>query len=69
MPMLGLPFGHRWMWELEPVDAAHTLVRHTYDWRDLTDEGRLARARWTTSDRLLASIERLAAVAEGSGGA
>ncbi|CCH73782.1 hypothetical protein BN11_3250003 [Nostocoides australiense Ben110] len=27
------------MWELEPVDAAHTLVRHTYDWRDLTDEG------------------------------
>lgn len=54
------------MWELEPVDAAHTLVRHTYDWRDLTDEGRMARARWTTSDRLLASIERLA---EGSGGA
>ncbi len=61
------PFGHRGMWELQPVAAAHTLVRHTYDWRDLTDEDRTAGARRATSDRLLTSIERLAAVAEGPG--
>ena len=26
------PAGHLWRWELEPVDASHTLVTHTYDW-------------------------------------
>lgn len=57
------PAGHVWGWELAPeVDG--TRVTHTYDWRELHDEGRLARARATGSEQLLASIERLAALFE-----
>ncbi len=41
-------------------------MTHTYDWTQLTDEKRLARARATTADRLQASLDRLAALAEGS---
>ena len=58
------PPGHLWRWELEPLDDSHTRVTHTYDWSALTDETRLPRARDTTADKLLASIERLAAIAE-----
>lgn len=58
------PPGHLWRWELEPLDAARTQVTHTYDWTELTDDERLARARATTSDRLRASLDRLAALAE-----
>ncbi|PPJ06470.1 polyketide cyclase [Nocardia nova] len=57
------PPGHLWRWELEPVGESRTLVRHTYDWTRLTDEVRLPRARATTSDKLLGSLDRLAAVA------
>jgi uncharacterized protein YndB with AHSA1/START domain len=60
------PPGHLWRWALEPVDASHTSVIHTYDWTELTDENRFSRARWTTRDRLEASLERLAALAESS---
>jgi uncharacterized protein YndB with AHSA1/START domain len=60
------PPGHRWAWELEPLDQSRTLVIHVYDWTDLTDERRLARARSTTPERLQASLDRLAALAEGS---
>jgi uncharacterized protein YndB with AHSA1/START domain len=56
--------GHVWRWSLEPVDASHTRVTHTYDWTMLTDEKRLPRARATTADKLRASIDRLAALAE-----
>jgi len=59
------PIGQLWRWELEERDAGRTLVTHTYDWSALTDENRLERARATTSDRLMASIDRLAALAEG----
>ena len=58
------PAGHRWRWELEPLGPGRTAVTHTYDWTQLTDEGRFARARATTSDRLAASLERLAARVE-----
>lgn len=58
------PAGHLWRWELEPVDEAHTSVTHTYDWSRLTDENRFARARATTSEKLRASLDRLAALAE-----
>lgn len=57
--------GHLWRWELEPLDDGATRVTHTYDWTDLTDEQRLPRARATTADRLAASVDRLAARAEG----
>jgi uncharacterized protein YndB with AHSA1/START domain len=58
------PPGHLWRWELEPVDGTHTRVIHTYDWSVLTDEKRMERARATTADRLQASLDRLAALAE-----
>jgi uncharacterized protein YndB with AHSA1/START domain len=59
--------GHRWSWELVPLGADRTLVTHTYDWSLLTDGKRLKRARATTPDRLRASIDRLAALAESTG--
>ncbi|WP_433579878.1 SRPBCC family protein [Nocardia brasiliensis] len=58
--------GHLWRWEIEPIDDARTRVTHTYDWSQLTDEKRLVRARATTSDKLLASVDRLAELAEKS---
>jgi uncharacterized protein YndB with AHSA1/START domain len=58
------PAGHLWRWELHPQDAARTVVTHTYDWSNLTDEARFARARATTPDCLEASLERLAALVE-----
>jgi uncharacterized protein YndB with AHSA1/START domain len=61
-----MPPGHLWRWELEPVGPSRTRVTHTYDWTRLTDEGRLPRARATTTDRLRASLNRLAALAEES---
>ena len=60
------PPGHLWRWELEPVGASRTLVTHTYDWTELTDESRFPRARATTADKLRASLDKLAALAEGS---
>ncbi len=56
------PPGHLWRWTLEPVDDTHTLVTHTYDWTNLTDETRVPRARATTEDKLSASLDRLAAL-------
>jgi uncharacterized protein YndB with AHSA1/START domain len=58
------PPGHLWRWELEPAGASRTRVTHTYDWTRLTDSNRLPRARATTAERLAASIDRLAALAE-----
>lgn len=59
------PPGHLWRWELEPLEASRTRVTHTYDWTQLTDETRFERARATTTDKLQASLDRLAAIAEG----
>jgi uncharacterized protein YndB with AHSA1/START domain len=59
------PPGHLWRWELEPAGPSRTRVTHTYDWTRLTDENRLPRARATTAARLRASLDRLAALAEG----
>ena len=58
------PPGHLWRWELEPADVSRTRVTHTYDWTRLTDRNRLPRARSTTQERLTASLDRLAAIAE-----
>jgi len=60
------PPGHLWRWELEPAGTARTRVTCTYDWTRLTDEKRWPRARATTADKLRASLDRLAALAEGS---
>jgi len=58
------PPGHLWRWELEPLADSRTRVTHTYDWTELTDSNRLPRARATTSDKLMASLDRLAGLAE-----
>jgi uncharacterized protein YndB with AHSA1/START domain len=58
------PFGHLWRWELAPRDDGSTLVTHTYDWTQLTDETRFGRARATQPESLMASLERLADLAE-----
>jgi len=59
--------GHLWRWELEALGPGRTRVRHTYDWSQLTDESRFGTARATTADKLTASLDRLAALAESSG--
>jgi len=56
--------GHLWRWELEPIGPGRTRVTHTYDWTNLTDEQRFPRARATTADKLRASLDRLAGLAE-----
>lgn len=58
------PAGHLWRWELEPTGETTTMVTHTYDWSDLTDESRFAWARATSSENLHASLLRLARLAE-----
>ncbi len=58
--------GHRWRWEVTALDEERSMVTHTYDWTNLTDPGRYARARSTTSERLASSIDRLAALVEGT---
>jgi uncharacterized protein YndB with AHSA1/START domain len=58
------PPGHLWRWELEPIDSSSTRVTHTYDWTELTDESRYKRAQATTTDKLQASLDRLADLAE-----
>ena len=60
------PRGHLWRYELTPVDETTTLVRHTYDWSGLWDESRFDRARSTTQEKLMASLDRLATLAESS---
>ena len=60
------PPGHLWRWELEPLSASRTRVTHTYDWTRLTDKKRFPRAQSTDTARLNASLDRLAALAEGS---
>ena len=61
------PPGHLWRWDLEPIDRNRTRVTHTYDWTELTDRSRFPRARATTAERLGASLERLAHLAEDRG--
>lgn len=58
------PPGHLWRWQLAPIDDGTTRVTHTYDWTQLTDEKRIVRARSTSEERLRASLDRLAALAE-----
>ncbi|WOC14393.1 SRPBCC family protein [Gordonia sp. MP11Mi] len=56
------PPGHLWRWEIEPADDGVAVI-HTYDWTDLHDDKREARARATTADKLRLSIDRLAELA------
>jgi uncharacterized protein YndB with AHSA1/START domain len=62
------PPGHLWRWLLDPVTATLTTVTHIYDWTALTDKKRIERALATTPDKLRASLDRLAVLAQASGG-
>ena len=61
------PAGHQWGWTLEPLADGRTLVTHVYDYSGLPaeQEARLAKARQMTPEKLMASIDRLAELAEG----
>ncbi|MDN5900585.1 MAG: SRPBCC family protein [Brachybacterium sp.] len=63
------PPGHQWGWQLEPLADGGTRVTHTYDFTALPaeQEKRLAKARLMTPEKLLASIDRLAALAKEGG--
>ncbi|GAA4528492.1 SRPBCC family protein [Brachybacterium paraconglomeratum] len=63
------PAGHQWGWQLEPLEGGRTRVTHTYDFTALPaeQEKRLAKARLMTADKLMASIDRLAQLAEEGG--
>lgn len=56
--------GHLWRWQVEPVEDGTCRVTQTYDWSRLSDPKRMERARSTTPERLRASLDRLAALAE-----
>ncbi len=58
------PPGHLWRWELTPLDDGATHVVHTYDWSQLSEPKRIERAKATTPDKLRASLDRLAELAE-----
>lgn len=58
------PRGHVFRWELRPLSDTQTEVTHTYDWTQLTDETRFARARSYTEEALLSSVNRLSLKAE-----
>lgn len=58
------PPGHLWRWGLTAIGSSSTRVTHTYDWTELTDESRYERAQATTSTKLRASLDRLAALVE-----
>lgn len=60
----GEPFGQKWTWEIEATGERSSLVRQTYDWTALRDPQRLPRAQSTKAENLLASMERLKALAE-----
>ena len=67
-PHVEQPPWHSWGGELEPLEDGRTLVTHVYDYSDLPaeQEARLAKARQMTPERLMASIDRLAELAEGA---
>lgn len=60
------PAGHLWRWSLAATEDGGTEVTHTYDWSQLHDEQRIARARSTSSAMLARSVARLKTVVETS---
>lgn len=59
--------GHLWLWALTPAENGATQVTHTYDWSNLTDETRFARAQSISPESLAGSIARLKTLAEAEG--
>jgi uncharacterized protein YndB with AHSA1/START domain len=55
------PKGWQWVWELESQGSEQTLVRHTYDWSQVTDEALLAKGLFPLvgQEQLEDSVQRL----------
>ena len=55
------PKGWQWVWELESQGSDQTLVRHTYDWSQVTDPGLLAKNLFplVKQEQLEDSLQRL----------
>lgn len=55
------PKGWQWIWELEAQGSDQTLVRHTYDWSQVTDEALLAKGLFPLvgPEQLEDSLQRL----------
>ncbi len=56
----GVKVGSKWLWELEPVDAATTVVTLTYDPREIEDPKVQALSKNFDLDELDASLAALA---------
>ena len=61
------PPGWEWVWELEPQGPNATLVRHTYDWSEVTDKKTLEKVKFPlVSEKQLAdALSNLAAAVAG----
>lgn len=62
------PPGWQWVWELEPEGSEATLVRHTYDWSGVTDQGLLDKIGFplVTQEQLEDTLVRLDEAVTGS---
>jgi uncharacterized protein YndB with AHSA1/START domain len=62
------PKGWQWVWELESQGSGETLVRHTYDWSQVTDQALLAKNLFPLvgQEHLEDSLQRLDQAVTGS---
>ena len=62
------PKGWQWVWELEAQGSDQTLVRHSYDWTQVTDEALLAKNLFplVQADQLEDTLQRLDQAVTGS---
>jgi uncharacterized protein YndB with AHSA1/START domain len=62
------PPGWQWVWELESEGSASTLVRHTYDWSNVTDEDLLQKISFplVTEAQLQETLDNLSQAVTGS---
>ncbi|HET6561416.1 MAG TPA: SRPBCC family protein [Marmoricola sp.] len=62
------PPGWQWVWELESQGSDSTLVRHTYDWSDVTDRQLLDKVGFplVTQEQMEDTLQRLDQAVTGS---
>jgi uncharacterized protein YndB with AHSA1/START domain len=62
------PPGWQWVWELESQGSDTTVVRHTYDWSDVTDQQLLEKVGFplVTEEQMQDTLQRLDQAVTGS---
>jgi uncharacterized protein YndB with AHSA1/START domain len=62
------PPGWQWVWELEAQGSGTTVVRHTYDWSDVTDQQLLEKVGFplVTEQQMQDTLQRLDQAVAGS---